>query len=134
MPKMEGTARGGGSDYRGGLRSPRAEGARPEPACGSGGGPRRRTQPLSAHKGARVGEPIEECDSELIYLPPYSPGMNPTDEAFSKVEGLLARSRSPHPRGAGRDDGSGGALSAVTAQDASGFFSHHGYRTTAQLL
>jgi transposase len=32
---------------------------------------------LSAHKGGRVRELIEERDCELIYLPPYSPDLNP---------------------------------------------------------
>ena len=32
---------------------------------------------LSAHKGGRVRELIEERSCELIYLPPYSPDFNP---------------------------------------------------------
>jgi transposase len=31
---------------------------------------------LSAHKGARVRELVEERDCELLYLPPYSPDLN----------------------------------------------------------
>jgi transposase len=38
---------------------------------------------LSAHKGARVRELIEERGCELLYLPPYSPDLNPIEEAFS---------------------------------------------------
>jgi transposase len=52
---------------------------------------------LSSHKGPRVGEPIEGRGCELIYLPSYSPDLNPIEEAFSKIKGLLrkaeARSR-----------------------------------------
>ncbi len=52
---------------------------------------------LSAHKGGRVKELIEQRGCELIYLPPYSPDLNPIEEAFSKIKGLLrkaeARSR-----------------------------------------
>ncbi len=52
---------------------------------------------LSAHKGDRVRELIEECGCELLYLPPYSPDLNPIEEAFSKIKGILrkaeARSR-----------------------------------------
>lgn len=44
---------------------------------------------LAAHKGQRIKELIEERGCELIYLPPYSPDLNPIEEAFSKVKRLL---------------------------------------------
>jgi len=34
---------------------------------------------LSAHKGGRVREIVERRDCELIYLPPYSPDLNPIE-------------------------------------------------------
>src|SRR5215217_4821049 len=40
---------------------------------------------LTAHKGERVRELIEERGCELLYLPPYSPDLNPIEEAFSKI-------------------------------------------------
>ncbi len=46
---------------------------------------------LSAHKGERIKELIEERDCELLFLPPYSPDLNPIEEAFSKVKGFLRR-------------------------------------------
>jgi transposase len=44
---------------------------------------------LAAHKGDRVRELIEERGCKLLYLPPYSPDLNPIEEAFNKVKGLL---------------------------------------------
>jgi transposase len=44
---------------------------------------------LSAHKGDRVKELIEERGCQLLYLPPYSPDFNPIEEAFSKIKGIL---------------------------------------------
>jgi transposase len=44
---------------------------------------------LSAHKGSRVRQLIEERGCKLMYLPPYSPDYNPIEQAFSKVKGLL---------------------------------------------
>ncbi len=44
---------------------------------------------LTAHKGQRIKELIEERGCELLYLPPYSPDLNPIKEAFSKIKGLL---------------------------------------------
>ena len=46
---------------------------------------------LSAHKGERVRELIEERGCELLLLPPYSPDFNPIEEAFSKTKALLRR-------------------------------------------
>jgi transposase len=43
---------------------------------------------LSAHKGQRIRELIEGRGCELMYLPPYSPDLNPIEEAFSKLKGL----------------------------------------------
>ena len=37
---------------------------------------------LIAHKDERVRELIEERGCELLYLPPYSPDLNPIEEAF----------------------------------------------------
>ena len=44
---------------------------------------------LSAHKGERVRKLIEGRGCELLYLPPYSPDLNPIEEAFSKIKRLL---------------------------------------------
>jgi transposase len=70
---------------------------------------------LSAHKGGRVKEIVEGVGCELLYLPPYSPDLNPIEQAFAKVKGLL--------RGAGARtrealiEAMGAALSAVSARD-----------------
>ena len=46
---------------------------------------------LSAHKGSQVRELIEARGCELLFLPPYSPDLNPIEEAFSKMKALLRR-------------------------------------------
>jgi transposase len=87
---------------------------------------------LSAHKGGRVKEIIEGRGCELLYLPPYSPDLNPIEQAFSKIKGLLRRAE-----GRTREaliEAMGIALSAVTARDARGFFVHCGYNSMGQLL
>jgi transposase len=87
---------------------------------------------LSSHKPARVKELIEGRGCELIYLPAYSPDLNPIEEAFRKLKGMLRRA------GARTKDALvealGEAISAVSAQDAQGYFEHAGYRPQAQLL
>jgi transposase len=87
---------------------------------------------LSSHKGPRVRELVEARGGELLYLPAYSPDLNPIEEAFSKLKALLrkagARTREALMEAMGQ------ALDAVTADDARGYFEHRGYRPTAQLL
>jgi transposase len=84
---------------------------------------------LGAHKGERVRELVESRGCELLYLPPYSPDLNPIEEAFSKVKGLLRRAGS-RTRGA-LIEAMGRALDAVASRDARGFFEHCGYRLPA---
>ncbi len=85
---------------------------------------------LSVHKGSRVRELIEAKGCKLLYLPPYSPDLNPIEEAFSKIKALLrragARAREALVETLGR------ALGAVNARDARGFFEHCGYRLASQ--
>jgi len=87
---------------------------------------------LGAHKGERVRKLIKERDCELLYLPPYSPDLNPIEEAFSKVKALLRRTGARTREAL--IESLGGALDAVTAQDARGFFKHCDYRLPAQSL
>jgi transposase len=86
---------------------------------------------LPAHKPGRVRELIEGRRCELLYLPGYSPDYNPIEEAFSKIKQILrtacARTREALLEALGE------ALSAVSLQDAWGFFEHAGYHPTAQL-
>ena len=85
---------------------------------------------LSAHKGGRVRELIEGRGCELLYLPPYSPDLNPIEEAFSKVKGLMRRAEASTREAL--VGAMGKSLSAVSARDAHGFFEHSGYRVMGQ--
>jgi transposase len=46
---------------------------------------------LAAHKVAGVREAIEARGAELRYLPPYSPDLNPIEQAFAKLKALLRK-------------------------------------------
>ncbi len=86
---------------------------------------------LSAHRPKRIRELIEQHGCELLYLPAYSPDLNPIEEAFAKIKNLLrnAAARSKETL----VEAIGAALSAVTVADVRGFFEHAGYRLTAHL-
>lgn len=44
---------------------------------------------LSSHKKAGVREAIEAAGAQVVYLPPYSPDLNPIELAFAKLKSLL---------------------------------------------
>lgn len=46
---------------------------------------------LSSHKVAGVREAIKACGATLVYLPPYSPDLNPIEQAFAKLKALLRK-------------------------------------------
>jgi transposase len=87
---------------------------------------------LSSHKGKRVRELIEEKGCELVYLPPYSPDLNPIEEAFSKIKGFIRKAEARTREAL--VEAMGAAISAVTARDVHGFFEHCGYATPVQSL
>jgi transposase len=87
---------------------------------------------LTAHKGERVRELIEEQGCELLYLPPYSPDLNPIEEAFSKVKRVLRKAESRTREAL--VEAIGAAIAAVRAKDARGFFGHCGYGIVVQSL
>ena len=51
---------------------------------------------LSSHKVQGVRQRIEGAGAELLYLPPYSPDLNPIEKAWAKLKQLLrlAKARS----------------------------------------
>jgi transposase len=46
---------------------------------------------LPAHKVAGVHDAIEGAGARLVYLPPYSPDLNPIEKAFSKLKAILRK-------------------------------------------
>ena len=80
---------------------------------------------LAAHKSSRVRAQIESAGAELVFLPPYSPDLNPIELAWSKMKALLRKY-------AARTydalvDSVANALRAITSVDASGFLRACGY-------
>ncbi len=44
---------------------------------------------LAAHKVAGVREAIEAVGASVLYLPPYSPDLNPIEQLFAKLKAML---------------------------------------------
>jgi transposase len=87
---------------------------------------------LGAHRPRRIRELIEERGAELVFLPTYSPELNPIEEAFSKIKNILrkvgARTHEALLEAMAE------ALWAVTPRDGAGWFDHCGYEVEVQYL
>ena len=46
---------------------------------------------LAAHKVAGVREAIAAAGASILYLPPYSPDLNPIEQAFAKLKARLRK-------------------------------------------
>jgi transposase len=44
---------------------------------------------LSSHKSNAAAQPIEAVGASLVFLPPYSPDLNPIENIFSKLKQLV---------------------------------------------
>ena len=79
---------------------------------------------LSAHKVAGVEQLIQAAGAELLYLPPYSPDLNPIEKAWAKLKQLL---RSAKARTAeALHQAIAELLPQITPQNAQAWFHHTG--------
>ena len=87
---------------------------------------------LGAHRTEKVRELLEGRGAFFVFVPSYSPDLNPIEEAFSKIKHLV-RKGGAHGREA-LVEAIGRALAAVTTEDAAGWFAHAGYWPQDRLL
>jgi transposase len=86
---------------------------------------------LSAHKDERARAAVAGAGARLLFLPAYSPDLNPIELAFAKIKADLRRAAAREREAlveAIRE-----AIDAVTAADARGFFAHCGFPLPGQL-
>jgi transposase len=83
---------------------------------------------LSVHKSARAKVLIEAAGCQLVFLPTYSPDLNPIEQAFAKSKQALrrigARSWESVVAAVGQ------TLATITAADARAFFADAGFPLT----
>jgi transposase len=80
---------------------------------------------LPVHKVAGVREAIEAAGAILLYLPPYSPDLNPIEMAFSKLKAHLRKAAERTIAGLLRRIGR--VVKAFTPQECRNFLRHAGY-------
>ena len=80
---------------------------------------------VGAHKPETVRQLIESAGARLLFLPPYSPDLNPIELCWSKLKAALrdfgARTRDALDAAIKR------AMDLIGADDAAAWFSHCGY-------
>jgi transposase len=83
---------------------------------------------LSVHKRQEARELIEAAGCALVFLPAYSPDLNPIEMAYSKLKSILRKAKERTAEGlravlfAARD--------AFSPQECANFFAHCGYLAT----
>lgn len=83
---------------------------------------------VSFHADPEIAELIARRGARLEFLPPYSPDLNPIEEAWAKVKTILpaAKARALEALVGAADE----ALTAICSQDCQGWFQHAGYRVS----
>jgi transposase len=84
---------------------------------------------LSSHKAAGVRKAIEDAGATLLFLPPYSPDLNPIEMLFSKLKAIL---RALATRTVDTLEAAPCKIAElVTPQECRNFIAHAGYRQSA---
>ena len=80
---------------------------------------------LSSHKVTGVREAVEAAGAKLLYLPPYSPDLNPIEMAFAKLKARLRREA--HRTRDALWQGIGQLLDSFPAAECTRYLAHCGY-------
>lgn len=83
---------------------------------------------LGSHKVDGVRQAIEEAGAMLLYLPPYSPDLNPIELAFAKLKGLLRKAAVRTVDDLWRKIGD--LMDALTPQECRNYLTYDGYAST----
>ena len=81
---------------------------------------------LGSHRGKAVRQAIRKVGARLLFLPKYSPDLNPIEQLFAKLKHWLRQA-------AARSFETvciGNSLARVTPQECSNYFKHAGYAHT----
>ena len=83
---------------------------------------------LSSHKVSGVREMIEKAGAEVLYLPPYSPDLNPIEKLFAKLKILLRKAAKRSTEELWKEIGE--LLNTVTTNECANYFASSGYVCT----
>jgi transposase len=80
---------------------------------------------LSGHKVSGVRQAIEQRGARLLYLPPYSPDLNPIENGFAKLKALVRKAAARTYEAL--EAAAANALAEFTPAECVNFFAHAGY-------
>jgi len=80
---------------------------------------------LGSHKGKAVRRVIRAAGAKLFYLPPYSPDLNPIEQAFAKLKTLLRKAAERTIEATWRRIGA--LLAAFSPAECANYFRNAGY-------
>ena len=80
---------------------------------------------LSSHKVAGVQEAIAAMGATLLYLPPYSPDLNPIEKLFSKLKALLRKAAQRSTDDLWNEIGE--LLNTISPSECANYFASSGY-------
>jgi transposase len=83
---------------------------------------------LGSHKGKAVRRAIRAAGAQLLFLPKYSPDLNPIEQFFAKLKHRLRAARKRTQDGI--CDAIADILAAVTPQECKNYFTNSGYGST----
>ena len=83
---------------------------------------------LSSHKNQETRDLIESAGAELLFLPPYSPDLNPIEKMWSKVKSILRTLKARTEKAL--INAIAQSLESVSPSDAQGWFESCGYQYT----
>lgn len=83
---------------------------------------------LSSHKVAGVKEIIEAAGAKILYLPPYSPDLNPIEQVFAKLKALLRKAMARSYETLWKTIGK--LLALFSKQECQNYFVNSGYGRT----
>ena len=80
---------------------------------------------LASHKGKAIRQVIRAVEAKLIFLPKYSPDLNPIEQAFAKVKTLLRKAEARTFEAISTAIAS--SLDRFTPQECANYFENAGY-------
>jgi transposase len=83
---------------------------------------------LSSHKHPAIRHAIRSSGAKLFYLPPYSPDLNPIEQAFSKLKTLLRKANARSFDAV--ETAIGKLLNSLSPTECRNFFGEAGYTAT----
>jgi transposase len=83
---------------------------------------------LASHKGAAIRQAIEAVGANLLYLPPYSPDLNPIELAFAKFKNALRKAAQRTVDDLWRTIGD--IIDDFSPQECQNYLRHDGYAST----